>query len=30
LGLKAIQDELHKIECIKESSTSLILSSLYD
>jgi Lrp/AsnC family leucine-responsive transcriptional regulator len=30
LGLKALQDELHKIECIKESSTSLILSSLYD
>jgi len=30
LGLKTIQDELHKIECIKESSTSLILSSLYD
>jgi Lrp/AsnC family leucine-responsive transcriptional regulator len=29
-GLKAIQDELHKIECIRESSTSLILSSLYD
>lgn len=30
IGLKALQDELHKIECIKESSTSLILSSLYD
>lgn len=29
-GLKTIQDELHKIECIRESSTSLILSSLYD
>ncbi len=30
LGLKALQDELHKIESIKESSTSLVLSSLYD
>lgn len=30
LGLKALQDELHKIESIKESSTSLILSSLYE
>jgi len=30
LELKAIQDELHKIESIKESSTSLILSSIYD
>lgn len=30
LGLKSLQDELHKIESIKESSTSLILSSLYD
>ena len=30
MGLKTIQDELHKIEAIKESSTSLILSSLYD
>lgn len=30
LGLKAIQDELHKIDCIRESSTSLILSSLND
>lgn len=30
LGLKALQDELHKIESIKESSTSLILSSLID
>ncbi len=30
LGLKALQDELHKIDYIKESSTSLILSSLYD
>jgi len=29
-GLKAIQDELHKIDCIRESSTSLILSSIYD
>ena len=28
LGLKALQDELHKIETIKESSTSLILSSI--
>ena len=28
MGLKAIQDELHKIECIRETSTSLILSSL--
>jgi Lrp/AsnC family leucine-responsive transcriptional regulator len=30
VGLKAIQDELHKIDCIRESSTSLILSSIYD
>ncbi len=30
LGLKALQDELHKIESIRESSTSLILSSLVD
>lgn len=30
LGLKALQDELHKIESIKESSTSLVLSSLYE
>ncbi len=30
LGLKVLQDELHKIDSIKESSTSLILSSLYD
>ncbi|MFA9423676.1 MAG: Lrp/AsnC family transcriptional regulator [Sedimentibacter sp.] len=28
--LKAIQDELHKIEAIKESSTSLMLSSIYN
>lgn len=30
LELKALQDELYKIEYIKESSTSLILSSIYD
>lgn len=30
LKLKALQDELHKIDSIKESSTSLILSSLCD
>lgn len=30
MGLKAIQDELHKKECINETSTSLILSSLTD
>lgn len=28
LGLKELQDELHKIDAIKESSTALILSSL--
>ncbi len=30
LELKALQDELYKVDGIKESSTSLILSSLYD
>ncbi len=30
LELKALQDQLHTIDSIKESSTSLILSSLYD
>lgn len=30
LELKSLQDEMYKIDCIKESSTSLILSSLYD
>ncbi|WP_326910064.1 Lrp/AsnC family transcriptional regulator [Sedimentibacter sp. MB31-C6] len=30
LELKALQDELYKIDCIKESSTSLILSSIYE
>lgn len=30
LELKILQDELHKIEYIKESSTSLILTSLHD
>lgn len=28
--IKALQDELYKIDSIKESSTSLILSSLYN
>ncbi|WMJ78941.1 MULTISPECIES: Lrp/AsnC family transcriptional regulator [unclassified Sedimentibacter] len=30
LGLKSLQDELHKIDCIKETSTSLILTSVYN
>ncbi|NYB72997.1 Lrp/AsnC family transcriptional regulator [Sedimentibacter hydroxybenzoicus DSM 7310] len=30
IELKALQDQLHTIDSIKESSTSLILSSLYD
>lgn len=30
LELKALQDELYKVDGIKESSTSLILSSIYE
>ena len=30
LELKALQDELYKVDGIKESSTSLVLSSIYE